>query len=96
MFEDAGITLGRNLFVLSASSQPDFLVLAGPAFKAMPYEEGVRKGFAQASKDTNQRRTTIKVSRHSYFEAAESMALRKYFCREYNSSTLQINKQALR
>ena len=96
VFEDAGITLGRNLFVLSAGSQPDFLVLAGPAFKAMPYEEGVRKGFAQASKDTNQRWTKIKVSRHSYLEAAESMALRKYFCREYDSLNLQINKQALR
>ena len=88
VFEDAGKTLGENLFVLSASSQPDFLVLAGPAFDTTPFEEGVRKGFEQASAYANQRWTSIQVSRHSYLDAAESMALRKYFCRAQNSQTL--------
>ena len=90
-FGDAGITLGKNLFVLSTGSQPDILVLAGPAFKSTSYEEGVRKGFKQASKDANQHWTSIKVSRHSYLDAAESMALRKYFCRAYILPNLQIN-----
>ena len=54
------------MFVLSASSQPDFLVLAGPAFNATPFEESVCKGFEQASEDANQRWTSIQVSRHSY------------------------------
>ena len=53
VFEDAGITLGRNLFIISAGRQPDFLVLAGPVFKAISYEEGVREGFEQASKNAN-------------------------------------------
>ena len=88
VFEDAGKTLGENLFVLSASSQPDFLVLAGPAFNTTPFEESVRKGFEQASEDANQRWTSIQVSRHSYLDAAESMALRKYFCRVQKSSSL--------
>ena len=39
----------------------------------------MRKGFEQASEDANQRWTSIQVSRHSYLDAAESMALRKYF-----------------
>ena len=88
VFEDAGKTLGENLFVLSASSQPDFLVLAGPAFNTTPFEESVRKGFEQASEDANQCWTSIQVSRHSYLDAAESMALRKYFCRVQKSSSL--------
>ena len=96
VFEDAGKTLGENLFVLSASSQPDFLVLAGPAFNATPFEESVCKGFEQASKDANQRWTSIQVSRHSYLDAAESMALRKYFCRAQKSSSLKMNEQAFR
>ena len=91
VFGDAGTTLGKNLFVLSAGSQPDFLVLAGPAFNATSYEKGVCKGFEQESLDANQRWTSIQVSRHSYLDAAESMALRKYFFRVQNSSTLQIS-----
>ena len=91
VFGDAGTILGKHLFVLSAGSQPDFLVLAGPAFNATPYEEGVRIGFGQESLDANQRWTTIQVSRHSYLDAAESMGLRKYFFRVQNSSILQIS-----
>ena len=96
VFGNAGATLGKNLFVLSAGSQPDFLVLAGPAFNATSYEKGVCEGFGQESLDANQRWTSIQVSRHSYLDAAESMALRKFFFRVQNSSTLQTSQQSIR
>lgn len=62
IFEEAGATLGRNLFFLSVGSQPDFLVLAGPAFNATTYEEGVCKGFEQESAHANQQWTTIELN----------------------------------
>ena len=76
MFGDAGTTL---LFVVSAGSQPDFLVLVDPALNATPYEEAVCESFEQESLDANQRWTSIQVSRHSYLDAVECMAFRKFF-----------------
>ena len=79
VFRESGKVLGRNLFFLSAGSQPDLVVLAGPARQARPYEEGVYQGFAEENDAAGEIWTSIEISQCTYTDAAENLALREYF-----------------
>ena len=79
VFRESGKVLGRNLFFLSAGSQPDLVVLAGPVRQAKPYEEGVYQGFEEENDAAGETWTSIEVSKYTYIDAAENLALREYF-----------------
>tara|TARA_B100001093_G_scaffold212596_1_gene204039 strand:+ start:1306 stop:2403 length:1098 start_codon:yes stop_codon:yes gene_type:complete len=79
VFRESGKVLGRNLFFLSAGSQPDLVVLAGPVRQARSYEEGVYQGFEEENDAASETWTSIEVSKCTYIDAAENLALREYF-----------------
>lgn len=79
VFRESGKVLGRNLFFLSAGSQPDLVVLAGPVRQARSYEEGVYQGFEEENDAASETWTSIEVSKYTYIDAAENLALREYF-----------------
>ena len=79
VFRESGKVLGRNLFFLSAGSQPDLVVLAGPVHQARPYTEGVYEGFEEENDAAGETWTSIEVSKYTYIDAAENLALREYF-----------------
>lgn len=78
-FFASGYHLGSNLVPLTIAIAPDVIVLAGPVLRAGAYAAGVKAGYEKSARDLDIHPSKIVVSRASYSDASENLALHDFF-----------------
>lgn len=78
MFRTAGMTLGSQIFSISASLPPDQITLAGPVPQVIAYQEGVIEAMKASFAERGMTPPRLSVSRIGYLRATELFALEEF------------------
>lgn len=78
IFFNAGVTLGENLFSISATIPPDHITLAGPVSQVAAYQDGARRGIEESFRKSRTPVPTISFSSIDYLRATELFALEDF------------------